>query len=261
MKTASMKTGRTGMFLAAGLVIGLLLTLPACWGNSETETVTFTIRVRGHMTNAVIKTVTITGTLDRRDGLTVTWTNLAGGTSGYATGFFVVREPGFGPVLGFSLGETSKVMESTEATTLDAYLLQENDDAVYAQVLKDVSYGLVVPRNSLGERVDRDGQTGPDSVWITALNKINNKLGYTGSTGLGGNHFGCGYGDCNGGDGYHDIPGLWIGVNNEKGMPELGLIRTAVNETGEFLTRSDNKVDFNSEPGTYASRAFMVFAE
>jgi len=245
------------------VLIGALALVPGCASASgdDPQPATFTIYVRDHMNNEVIHTFHKEGFLNQDGGLTITYDELIGGNSGYANGFFAVREQGFGTVLGTSLGGGAANLDTTGATILDAYLLQANAGANYAGVLQDAYGGLVVPRHSLGERVDRDGQTGPDSVWITGLSNINGKLGYTGSIGLGGSDFGCGYGDCNGGDGYHDIAGLWIGVNAEKIGYDAAMIIRAISETGQFLTRSGNKVDFNSDAGKYALRAYMCFAD
>ncbi len=257
--------GRRNFLKLAGKT-GLVALVAGMGFNCKKETPspsTFYIEVRDHMTNNPINTIEKEGITNSDNGFVISYGELVNNSPDYENNFFVVREPGFGKVLGRSLGSPSVGVNTTDVTGLVAYVLQKNDKAKYPEVLKDVSGGLVVPRNAVWNRVDKDGQDGPSSVWDDRDVYINDFLGYTGSIKPGGNDFSNGYGDCaiDGvpQDGAHDILNLWIGVNNRYSIYSLN--RRAINETGEFLTRSDNKVDFNYPAGRHALRAYMCFAE
>jgi len=220
------------------IVLITVLTVTGCKGADSPTAANFTINVRDHMTNQIINTILKPGFINEKDGLTVTYAEIIGSNTGYANCFFAVREPNFGTVLGFSLGDPSVIMDTTGTTTLDAYVLKTKSGANYSGVLGSVHAGLVVPRSSAGNLVNRDGQTeiGRENVYPSAFSTINGMLGYTGSS-------------------------LWIGVNGDKIGSEPGMIRIAISETGQFLTRSGNQLDFNSDAGKYALRAYMCFAE
>lgn len=165
------------------------------------------------------------------------------------TDHLVVRKPNFGDRVAYGKGQVV-ITPGAGETHYEVYLLDRFERAdLYDKInlgMNPIAGGEEIKRFTLWSREDRDGLTGPESVWVFVFNQMNDALQFPYRVG------GCavgtpsdaryGFAQQEGGDGGKKEKYIYINPENLQNS-DIPMKRTAGEELWEYLCGTNNPDD------------------